>query len=66
MSNQTQERLLQVKAVALIVGLGTSTIWAKAKKGTFPSPVKVSNHVTRWRLSEINTWLENPSEWEAK
>lgn len=65
-SKKTQERLLQVKSVASIVGLGVSTIWAKSRAGSFPKPIKISQNVTRWRLSDIDAWLENPAEWEAK
>lgn len=61
-----QERLLQVKAVALIVSLGVSTIWRKAKEGTFPSPIRVDKQITRWKLSEVNEWLADPMNWEAK
>jgi len=66
MTKETQERLLQVKAVSPIAGLGVSTIWAMVRKGKFPAPIKITPHTTRWRLSDINAWLENPAEWEAK
>lgn len=64
--NENQERLLQVRAVALIVSLGVSTIWRKAKEGTFPAPVRVDKQITRWKLSEVNEWLADPMNWEAK
>ena len=64
--NENQERLLQVRAVALLVGMGKSTIWRKAKSGDFPKPVQVSAGITRWKLSEVNEWLVNPAQWVAK
>lgn len=63
---ETQERLLQVRAVAALVGMGKSTIWRKAKNGDFPKPVQVSAGITRWKLSEVNEWLVNPAQWVAK
>lgn len=58
-----QERLLAVKEVAHLSGLGVSTVWRNSKSGMMPKPIKVSANTTRWRLSEINAWLENPSAW---
>lgn len=61
-----QDRFVQVNEVAHISGMGVSTVWRKSKLGTMPKPVKVSANTTRWRLSELNAWLENPSAWEGE
>ena len=44
--------LLSVSEVADICGLGVSTIWRNAAKGTFPAPVAVCG-VKRWRRGDI-------------
>lgn len=63
MENQS---LLKVQTLARNLDMGVSTIWSLAKQGKFPKPVKISSQMTRWKKSDIDTWLENPAEWEAK
>lgn len=38
-----------------------ATLWRKVADGTFPKPVKLSQRVTAWRVSEVRTFLEAPS-----
>ncbi|WP_417249646.1 helix-turn-helix transcriptional regulator [Celeribacter sp.] len=45
-------KLLSVKEVASITGLGVSTIWRNAKLGTFPKPIAVCG-MKRWRTVDI-------------
>ncbi|RPE66463.1 AlpA family transcriptional regulator [Pacificibacter maritimus] len=45
-------RLLSVKEVAKITGLGVSTIWRNSKLGTFPEPIAICG-MKRWRASDI-------------
>lgn len=33
------------------------TLWRKVKAGTFPRPVKLSERVTCWRVSEVRAWM---------
>lgn len=54
-----ESRLLRLPAVRAITGLQKSSIYAKAKKGTFPKPVKVSSRAVAWRSDEINTWIDD-------
>ena len=65
-ATQQQERFLKVKEAAHICGIGVSTVWRNSKLGTMPKPIKVSANTTRWRLSEVNEWLADPMNWEAK
>lgn len=65
-ATQQQERLLAVKEVASICGIGVSTVWRSSKLGTMPKPIKVSANTTRWKLSEVNEWLADPMNWGAK
>jgi prophage regulatory protein len=36
-----------------------STLWRKVRSGEFPAPVKLSEGITAWRLSDVNQWLSN-------
>lgn len=33
------------------------TLWRKVKNGSFPKPVKLSERVTAWRVSDVRAWL---------
>ena len=44
--------------VESVTGLACSTIYEQMKKGTFPEPIKLGERAVGWRMSEINTWLE--------
>ena len=34
-----------------------STLWRKVKAGTFPKPIKLSDRVTCWKVSEVRAWM---------
>lgn len=50
--------LLPIQAVMSATGLGRSSIYAGIKAGTFPRPVKVGVHASRWPASRIAAWIE--------
>jgi prophage regulatory protein len=33
------------------------TLWRKVAAGTFPKPIKLSERVTCWRVSEVRAWM---------
>lgn len=33
------------------------TLWRKVAAGTFPKPIKLSERVTAWRVSEVRAWM---------
>lgn len=33
-----------------------TTPWVWARRGTFPSPVRLQPGVTRWRLADVEAW----------
>lgn len=53
-----EERLIRLPEVTNRVGFQKSTIWARIKDGTFPKPYKLGARISAWKLSEINTWIE--------
>lgn len=36
------------------------TRWRKIKNHEFPRPLKVSEAITAWRVSEVRAWLVDP------
>jgi len=55
----TSYRLLTVKQVRDIVSLSASTIWERAKQGTFPQPYRLGGKTTRWKSNEVQQWMDN-------
>lgn len=51
-------RLLRIAEVSETVGLCDSQIYALASRGVFPKPIRLSSRCSRWRASDILTWLE--------
>lgn len=50
-------RLLRLRDVMHLTGLGRSTIYRKIKEASFPEPVKVSHAAVRWRMSDLDAWM---------
>lgn len=42
-----------------LIGVSDKTIWQWVKHGQFPSPIKLSDSVTVWRLSEVQAWMQS-------
>ena len=53
------EQLGKIKAVTEKVSLSRSYIYSLIRKGDFPAPIKPTPHCSRWRLSEINEWIDS-------
>jgi len=53
-----ESRLLRLPAVLKITGLKKSTIYAGAKNGTFPKPVRVGSRAVAWRSDELAKWID--------
>lgn len=49
---------IRAKEAASYLGIGVSSLWRKAKiDPTFPKPIKLGERTTVWRLSDLDTWL---------
>lgn len=42
-----------------LIGVSDKTIWQWVKRGEFPTPIKLSDNVTVWRLSDIQAWMQS-------
>lgn len=61
--NTSHDRFITVKEAAHLTGCGVSTVWAKLSKNLFPTPIRISAGMTRWRLSDIQKYMEDPQAW---
>ena len=41
-----------------IVPFSSATLWRKVKSGEFPTPAKLSERVTAWRVEDVRQWLD--------
>lgn len=57
-----RKELLQVDEVAAKCGISKSSVWRLVREGKFPQRHKIGR-MARWRLSDLEAWLNNPTEW---
>jgi prophage regulatory protein len=53
------DRLIRMKELKEILGLGTSTIYRMISDNKFPKPIKLTERTVAWRMSTINEWIES-------
>lgn len=51
--------LRQAQLIPRILPFSAATLWRKVKNGTFPKPVKLSDRITAWRVSDVQGWMES-------
>ncbi len=54
---QPEERLLRFHEVEKKVSFGRTTIYKLIREGTFPPPIKRTLKSSRWKLSEIQAFI---------
>ena len=47
---------LSDKNICVRFNIGRATVWRWVKKQGFPSPVRLSENCTRWRLEDVVAW----------
>lgn len=52
------ERYMRINEVIEMLSVGKSTVWAWVKADKFPKPIKLSEYVTVWKLSDIEEWVQ--------
>ncbi|MDD2267806.1 AlpA family phage regulatory protein [Sulfuricurvum sp.] len=53
---------LRDKDVAKMLTIGRSSVWRMAKEGKLPAPLKISERVTVWKLSDIEAFIASRME----
>jgi predicted DNA-binding transcriptional regulator AlpA len=48
---------IRVNDLIKIIPFSASTVWRKAKAGSFPKPVKLSEQITAWRVEDVREWM---------
>jgi prophage regulatory protein len=52
------EKYLRINEVVEMLSVGKSIVWASVKESKFPKPIKLSEYVTVWKLSDIENWVQ--------
>ena len=52
------EKYLRINEVVEMLSVGKSTVWAWVKESKFTKPIKLSEYVTVWKLSDIEEWVQ--------
>ena len=55
--------LVSLKYLQTRASASGSYIWKGVREGTIPPPVVRAPRFTRWRKSDADAWLTNPSGW---
>lgn len=50
-------QLLKTGEVAAMLGVGRTTLWRLRKSG-FPAPIRLGHSQNRYRLCDVQAWLE--------
>lgn len=51
--------LLRDKEVAEMLTIGRSTVWLYVKQGKLPKPIKMSERVSVWCVSDIRAFINS-------
>ena len=52
-------RLLRLREVKHLVGLGRSAIYDQVKRGHFPAPVHIGPRAVAWASDQIDAWIDS-------
>ncbi len=56
--------LMAAKEVAKTANISRAHLYSMVSRHQFPAPaLRCGSRFTRWRSSDVHTWLENPQGW---
>ena len=59
-------KLLRLRQVCALTGLGRSTIYRLIGESAFPEPIRLSARAVAWRVVDLHAWLEAPErKWDS-
>lgn len=64
-SGSTSEFIRQKTLLQEYVPFSAATLWRLVNAGKFPKPVKVTDQITAWRVSDVQAWSKNPAGYAA-
>jgi len=61
--NETWVGLMAVKQIVPLLSMSRANFFKKVKSGTFPPPVIRMERYTRWKASDVQAWINDPTRW---
>ena len=58
MNPRSENRMLKVKELEEFLGVAPATIYKWVDEDNLPKPYQIGEAAVRWRLREIEAWLE--------
>jgi prophage regulatory protein len=55
----TEVRLIRLRELLGIVGLGKSRVYELVRSNEFPEPVRLTMKAVAWRSDEIQQWIDS-------
>jgi len=52
-------RFMRLHEVLARTGIGRSTLYEGAKRGTFPAPVRIGPNTAAWISTEVEAWMHS-------
>ncbi len=52
-------RIIKLKEVMSMTGLGRSTLYKLQAEGLFPQSVEISERAVGWVMSEVQDWIQS-------
>lgn len=53
-----QDRYIRMKELCKMLGISRSTIYRLVIENKFPRQIKLTERTSVWKLSDINSWVE--------
>lgn len=50
------KQYLSDKEITERYSIARATVWRWVAEGRFPSPVKIGNNCTRWKIADLEQW----------
>jgi len=54
---KTDVAVINVREVAELLGVNARTVWRMSQRGEIPAPIRLSERIVRWRLSDLREFL---------
>ncbi|MCY4156228.1 MAG: AlpA family phage regulatory protein [Gammaproteobacteria bacterium] len=56
---KTETQLLRVGQVIEILGISRTTLHRMVKEKRFPKPIELGPQARRWRIKDVQAWLDS-------
>jgi prophage regulatory protein len=57
--SESFDRLIRLRELVKLLSISRANVYRLMKMGKFPQPIKLAERTVAWRLSEIETWVQD-------